>query len=168
MLKSRDITLLTKVYRVKAMVFPVVTYGYESWTIRKAEHQSIDAFELWCWRKLLKVPWITRSSNQPFLKEISLEYILEGLILQLMRQYFGHLMGRAFPLWKRPWCGKDWGQEKWVTEDEMIGWQHWLNRHEFEQTPGDSERLGSRVCCSPWVHRESDMTDHRAPSTTCC
>ena len=91
-LKSRDITLPTKVCLVKAMVFPVVMYGYESWTIKRAEHQRIDAFELWCWRRLLRVPWTAKRSNQSILKEISPEYSLEGLILKLKLQYFGHLM----------------------------------------------------------------------------
>ena len=100
-LKSRDITLLTKVHLVKAMVFPVFMYGYESWTIKKAEHQRIDAFELWRWRRLLRVPWTARRSNQSVLKEISPEYSLEGLMLKLKLQYFGHLMGRATHL-KRP------------------------------------------------------------------
>ena len=94
-LKSRDITLLTKVCQVKAMVFPVVMYGCESWTIKKAEHGRIDAFELWCWRRLLRVPWTARRSNQSILKEISPEYSLEGLILKLKLQYFGHLMQRT-------------------------------------------------------------------------
>ena len=91
-LQSRDITLPTKVHLVKAMAFPVVTYGCESWTIKKAEHQRIDAFELWCWRRLLRVPWTTRGSNQSILKENSPGYSLKGLILKLKRQYFGHLM----------------------------------------------------------------------------
>ena len=91
-LKSRDITLPTKVHLVKAMVFPVVTYGCESWTVKKAEHRRIDAFELWCWRRLLSVPWAVRRSNQSILKEISPEYSLEGLMLKLKLQYFGHLM----------------------------------------------------------------------------
>ena len=91
-LKSRDITLPTKIHTVKAMVFPVVTYGYESWTIKKAECQRIDAFEPLCWRRLLKIPWIARRSNQSILREINPEYSLEGLILKLKRQYFGHLM----------------------------------------------------------------------------
>ena len=91
-LKSRDITLPTKVRLVKAIVFPVVIYGCESWTIKKAEHQRIDAFELWCWRRLLSVPWTARRSNQSILKEISPEYSLEGLMLKLQLQYFGHLM----------------------------------------------------------------------------
>ena len=93
--KSRDITLLTKVHPVKAMVFPVVIYGCESWTIRKAEHQRTDAFELWCWRRLLRVPWTARRSNQSILKEINPEYSLEGLMLKLKLQYFGHLMRKA-------------------------------------------------------------------------
>ena len=91
-LKSRDITLLVKVHLVKAMVFPVVIYGCESWTIKKAEHRRIDAFELWCWRRLLRVPWTARRSNKSLLKEISPEYSLEGLMLKLKLQYFGHLM----------------------------------------------------------------------------
>ena len=91
-LKTRDITLPTKVHLVKAMVFPVVVHGCESWTIKKAEHQRIDAFELWCWRRLLRVPWTARNSNQSILKEISPEYPLEGLMLKLKLQYFGHLM----------------------------------------------------------------------------
>ena len=101
-LKSRDITLTTKVHLVKAMVFPVVMYGCESWTIKKAEHRRIDAFELWCWRRLLRVPW-TERSNQSILKEISLECSLGGLMLKLKLQYFGHLMQRANSL-ERPWC----------------------------------------------------------------
>ena len=94
-LKGRDITLSTKVHLVKAMVFPVVRYGCESWTIKKAEHQRTDAFELWCWRRLLRVPWTARRSNQSILKEISPEYSLEGLMLKLKLQYFGHLMRRV-------------------------------------------------------------------------
>ena len=90
--KSRDITLLTKVHLVKAMVFPVVMYGCESWTVKKAEHRRIDAFEVWCWRRLLRAPWTARRSNQSILKEISPEYSLEGLMLKLKLQYFGHLM----------------------------------------------------------------------------
>ena len=100
-LKSRDVTLPTKVHLVKAMVFPVVMYEYESWTIKKAEHRRIDAFELWCWRRLLRVPWTARRSNQSILKEISSEYSLEGLILKLKLQYFGHLMEKLTYL-KRP------------------------------------------------------------------
>ena len=99
-LKSRDIILLTKVCLIKAMVFPVVMYGCESWSIKKAEHQRINAFELWCWRRLLRVPWTARRSNQSILKEISSEYSLEGLMLKLKLQYSGHLMGRSNSLEK--------------------------------------------------------------------
>ena len=99
-LKSRDITLQTKVCQVKAMVFPVVMYGCESWTIKKAEHQRIDAFELWCWRRLLRVPWTARRSNQSILKEVSPEYPLEALILKLKLQYSGHQMRRTDSLEK--------------------------------------------------------------------
>ena len=105
-LKSRDITLLTKVHLVKAMVSPVVMCGCESWTIKKAEHQRIDAFELWCWRRLLRVPWTERRSNQSILKEINSEYSLEGLMLKLKLQYFGHLMQRTDSLEKTPMLGK--------------------------------------------------------------
>src|SRR5574340_1062794 len=105
-LKSRDITLPTKVHLVKAMVFPVVMYGCESWTIKKAEYRRIDAFELWCWRRLLRVPWTARRSNQSILKEISPEYSWEGLILKLKLQYFGHLMCRTDSLEKPLMLGK--------------------------------------------------------------
>ena len=105
-LKSRDITLLTKVYLVKAMVFPVVMYGCESWTVKKAECRRIDAFELWCWRRLLRVPWTARRSNQCILKEISPDCSLEGLMLKLKLQYFGHLMQRIDTLEKTLMLGK--------------------------------------------------------------
>ena len=105
-LKSRDITLPTKVCLVKAMVFPVVMYGCESWTIKKAEHRRIDTFELWCWRRFLRVPWTAGRSNQSILKEISPEYSLEGLMLKLKLQYFGHLMGTANSLEKTLMLGK--------------------------------------------------------------
>ena len=105
-LKSRDITLPTKVHLVKAMVFPAVMYGYESWTVKKAECRRIDAFELWCWRRLLRVPWPARRSNQSILKEISLEYSLEGLMLKLKLQYFGHLMRRTDSFEKTLMLGK--------------------------------------------------------------
>ena len=110
-LKGRDITLPTKVHLLKAMVFPVVMYGCESWTIKKAEHQRIDAFELWCWRRLLRVPWTARRSNQSILKEISPEYSLEGLMLKLKFQYFGHLMQRTDSLEKALMLGKIDGRE---------------------------------------------------------
>ena len=105
------------------MVFPVVMYGCESWTIKKAEHQRIDALELWCWRRLLRVPWTARRSNQSILKEISSEYSLEGLMLKL--QYFGHLMQRANSLEETLMLGKtEIRKEKGMTEDEMVGWHH--------------------------------------------
>ena len=105
-LKSRDVTLPTKVHLIKAMVSPVVMYGYENWTIKKAEHRRIEAFELWCWRRLLRVPWTARRSNQSILKEINPEYSLEGLMLKLKLQYFGHLMRRADSLEKTLMLGK--------------------------------------------------------------
>ena len=105
-LKSRDITLPTKVHLVKAMVFPVVMYGCESWTVKKAEHQRIEAFELWCWRRLLRVPWTTRRSNQSILKEINPEYSLEGLMMKLKLQYFGHLMQTTNSLEETVMLGK--------------------------------------------------------------
>ena len=129
-LKTRDITLPTKFCLVKTIVFPVVMYVRESWTVKKAEHWRTDAFELWCWRRLLGVPWTARRSSQSILKEISPGCSLEGLMLKLKLQYFGHLMRRADSLEKTL---RDWGQEeKGTTEDEMAGWHHWLNGHEFE------------------------------------
>ena len=123
--KSRDITLPTKFRLVKAMVFPVVMYGCESCTVKKAERQRIDAFELWCWRRLLRVPWTTRRSNQSILNEISPGCSLEGRMLKLKLQYFGHLMRRADSLEKTLDAGRDWGQEeKGTTEDEIAGWHH--------------------------------------------
>ena len=120
-LKSRDITLPTKIHLVRPMVFPVVMYGCESWTVKKAECQSIDAFELRCWRRLLRVPWTARRSNQSILKEISPGISLEGRMLKLKLQYFGHLMQRVDSLEKTD-AGRDWGQEeKGATEDEMAG-----------------------------------------------
>ena len=121
-LKSRDITLPTKVRLVKAIVFPVVVYGCESWTIKKAEHRRIDAFELWCWRRLLRVPWTARRSNQSILKEINPDYSLEGLMLKLKLQYFGHLMWRAD--WKRPWC---WERLRAGGEGNNRGWDGWMS-----------------------------------------
>ena len=111
-LKSRDITLPTKIHMVKAMVFPVVMYGCESWTIKKAEHQRIGAFELWRWRKLLRVPWIARRSNQSILKDINPEYSLEGLMLKLKLQYFGDQMRRTDPLEKTLMLGKTEGKRR--------------------------------------------------------
>ena len=131
-LKSKDITLPTKVRLVKAMVFPVVMYGCENWTVKKAEHRRIDALELWCWRRLLRIPWTARRSNQSILTEISPGCSLEELMLKLKLQYFGHLMRRVDSLEKAD-AGRDWEQEeKGTTEDEMAGWHHRLNGREFE------------------------------------
>ena len=126
-LKSRDVTLLTKVSLVKAMVFPVVTYECESWTIKKAEHWRIDAFELWCWKRHLRVPWPARRSNQSILKEIISEYLLERLMLKLKLQYFGHLMRRADSFEKtlmlrKNECRRRRGRQR----------MRWLDGHEFE------------------------------------
>ena len=144
--KSRDITLSTKVCLVKAMVFPVVMHGCESWTVKKAECQRIDAFELWCWRRLLRVPWTARRSNQSILKEIgpgcSLEFLpkMVKLMVKLKLQYFGHFM-QSWLIGNDSDAGRDRGQEeKETTEDEMARWHHWLNRHKFEHTSGDSGR----------------------------
>ena len=123
--------MLTKVLRVKALVFPVVIYGYESWTVKKAECRRIDDFELRCWSRLLRVPWTARRSNQSILKEISPGCSLEGPMLKLKLQYFGHLMQRVDSLEKTD-AGRDWGQEeKGITEDKMAGWHHQLDAHEF-------------------------------------
>ena len=147
-----------KVHTVKAMVSPVVMYGCESWTIKKADYR-IDTFKLWCWRRLLRVPWTARRSNQSILKEINPKYSLEGLMLKLKLQNFGHLMVKSWLIGKDPDARKYWGQEKGTTEDEMVGWHHWLNGHEFEQTLGDGERQGSLACYSPWGCKELDMTE---------
>ena len=115
--------------------------------------QRRDAFELWCWSRLLRVSWTARRSNQSIQKE-SPEYSLEGLMLKLKFQYFGHLMRRATSLEKTLTAGKDWMQEKGMTEDELVGWHHQLNGHELKQTPGDGEGQGSVACGSPWGHRD--------------
>ena len=139
------------------MVFPVVMYGFESWTVKKAECRRIDAFELWSWRRLLRVPWTARRSNQSILKKISPGCSLEGMMLKLKLQYFGHLM------WRVDLCsdaGRDWGQEeKGMTEDEMAGWHHWLDGREPEWTPGVGDGQGGLACCNSWGHKESDTTD---------
>ena len=157
-LKSRDITLPTKVCIVKAMVFPVVLYGCESWTMKKAEHLRTDAFELWCWRRLLGVLWTARRSNQSILKEIHPEYSLEWLILKLKLQYFGHLIWRTNSFEKSHMLGKlrAGGEE---GNKGLDGWMAWsTHRHASEQALGDSVGQGSPACCSPWGRKESDMT----------
>ena len=150
-------TLPTKVHLVKAMVFPMVMYGCESWTVNKAELRRIDDFELWCWRRLLRVPWIARRSNQSILKEISPGCSLEAMMLKLKLQYFGHLLRRVDSLEKTD-AGRDWGQEeKGMTEDEMAGWHYWLDGCESEWTLGDGQ--SGLACCDSWGCKESDMTE---------
>ena len=135
------------------MVFPRVMYGCESWTLKKVEHWITDAFELWCWRRLLRVPWTERRSNQLILKEINHEYSLEGLMLKF------HQCEEPTH-WKNPDAGKDWGpEEKGVTENEMVEWHHWLNGFEFDRALGDDEGQGGLACCSSWGCKESDMTE---------
>ena len=120
--------------------FPVVIYGCESWITKKAECQRIDAFKLWYWRRLLRIPWTARRSNQSILKEINPEYLLKGLLLKLKLQYFGHSMWQSWLTGKDCDAGKDWRQEETrATEDEMFLWCHWFNGHEFKQTLEDSE-----------------------------
>ena len=148
----------TKVHIVKAMVFPVVIYGYESWALMKAERRSIDAFELWCWR-LLKSPLdnkeikpVQPKGNQPWIFIGRTDAEAETVILWPPD-------GKSWLTGKDPDAGKDWRQEeKGMTEDEMVGWYHRLNGHEFELTLGGSEGQGSLACCSPWDCKESDMT----------
>ena len=143
------LNLLTEVSLVKAVVFPVSMYGCESWTIKKAEHQRIDAFELCCWRRLLRVPWSARRSNQSILKEISHETLV--VWPPDMKNW---LIGKV------PDARKDWRQEeKGMTEDEMVGWHHQLYGHEFERTPEVGDGQGSLVCCRPWGRKESDMAE---------
>ena len=158
-LKSRDITLPTKICLVKAMVFPIVMYGCESWTIKKAECWRIDAFELWCWRRLLRVPWTARRSKQSILKETSPGYSLEGLMVKLKLQILWPPDAKSWLIWKDPDAGKEWRQEeKGTTEDEMVGWHYCLNGHEFGWTPGVGDGQGGLMCCSPWGRKESDST----------
>ena len=157
-IKKQRPTLPTKVHLVKAIVFPVVMYGCESWTVKKAEHRRIDAFELWCWRRLLRVPCIVRRSNQSILKEISPEYSLEGLMLKLKLQYFGQLMWRIDSLektlryWKRLKAGgegDDRGWDGWMAS--LTQWICiWVNSRSWWWTG---------TCFSPWGHKESDMTE---------
>ena len=160
-LKSRDITLSTKVCLVKALVFLVVMYGCESWTIKKAEHQRIDAFELWCWRRLLRVPWTARRSNPFIPKEISPEYSLEGLMLKLKLQYFGHLMRRT-DSFEKPWCwerlkvggdgGDDRGWDGWMASPTQWTWV-WVISGSWWWTgkPGVLQSMGSQRVRHDWV-----------------
>ena len=157
-LKSRDFTLPTKIHIIKAVVFPVVMYGCESWTIKKAGHWRIDAFKLWCWRRLSRVPWIARRSSQSILKGVSPEYSLQGLMLKLKLQYFGHLMQRTDSLEKTLMLGKI-----ECGEGDDRGWDGWIDHqfvgHEFEQAPGVGDGQGSLVCCSPWGLKELKTTE---------
>ena len=141
------------------MVFPVVMYGCVSWTVKKAERQRIDAFELWCWRRLLRVPWTSRRSNQSILKEVSPGCSLEGLKLKLKLQYFGHLMWRVDSLEKTHMLGGIGGRRKRRWQDEMAGWHHWLDEHEFGWTPGVGDGQGGLACCNSWGRKESDTTE---------
>ena len=141
------------------MVFSVVMYGCESWTVKKTEHRRIDAFELWCWRRLLRVPWTARRSNQSILK-ISPGIPLEGMMLKLKLHYFGHLMQQVDSLEKNSDAGRDWGQEeKGTTEDEMAGLHHRLDEYEFEWTPGVGDGQGGLACCHSWCRKELDTTE---------
>ena len=158
MLKSRDITLLTKVRLVTAMILPVVMCEFDSWTIKKAERWRIDAFELWCWRKLLRVPWTTRL-NQSILKEISPEYSLEGLMLKLKLQYFGHLLWRTDSLEKTLMLRKIKGRRRrgnreWDGWMASLTWWTWV-----WASSGVVNGQGSGACCSPWGDKESDTTE---------
>ena len=158
-LKSRDITLSTKVRLVKAMVFPVVMHGCESWTIKRAECRRTDAFELCCWRRLLRVPWIARKSNQSIVKEISPEYSLEGLMLNLKLQSFGHLMRRPDSLEKTLMLRKIKGGRR--RERQRMRWLDGITDSmdmSVSKLRGPGKGLGSLACCSSWGHKKSDMT----------
>ena len=152
-LQSTDITLPTVVRLVKATVFPIVIYGCESWTTKKAERRRIDALELWCWRRLMRVPSTARRSMQSILK-ISPACSLEGLMLKLKFQYFGHLMQRADLSWERLKA-----EGEGTTEDEMVGWHHRLNGHGFGCTPVVGDGQGGLACCGSWGRRELDTTE---------
>ena len=139
------------------MVLPVVMYGCESWTIKKAERRRIDVFELWCWRRLLRVPWTARRSNQSILKEINPEYSLEGLMPKLKLQHFGHLMWRTDSLEKTVTLGKIEGGRK--RGRQRMRWHHQLDGHELEQALRVGDGQGSLTCCSPWGCKELDTTE---------
>ena len=158
-LKSRDITLSTRVRLVKATIFPVVVYGCESWTIKKAECWRSDTFELWNWRRLLRVPWTARRSNQSILKEISPEYSLEELMLKLKLQYFGHLMRRTDSYEKTLMLGKIEGgrRRRWQRMRWLDGVTNSMDMS-LSKLWELGDRQGGLVCCSPWGCKESDIT----------
>ena len=160
-LKSRDITLLTNVHIVKAMVLPVVMYGCEIWTKKTAEHQRIDAFELWGWRRLLRVSWKVRRSNQAILKEINPEYSLEGLMLKLKLQYFDHLMWRADSMEKIMMLGKTEGGRRSGRQRmrQLVGITDSMDMSLSKLWEMVKDREGRLVCCSPWGHKELDTTE---------
>ena len=158
-LKSRDVTLPTKICLVKAIVFPVIIYRCERWAIKKAECWRIDAFELWCWRRLLRVPWTARRSNQSILRKSVLNIHWNIHVEAGIPIFWPHDV-KNWLIRKDPDAGKDWRQEKkGKTEDEMVGWHHQLDGHEFEQAPGGDDGHGSLACCSPLGRKESDMTE---------
>ena len=141
------------------MVFPVVAFGVGSWTVKKAEHQRIDALDLWCWRRFLRGAWTARLSKQSILRETNPGYPLEGLMLKLKLQYFGHLMKNSQLIGKVSDAWKDWRQkEKRASKDETAGWHHWCNGYELGQTSGDGEEHEGLVCCSPWGCKMLDTT----------
>ena len=157
--KSKDITLPTKIRLVKAMVFPVVMYGWENWTVKKVECRRIDAFELWCWRRLLRVPWTARRSNQSILKEISPGCSLEGLMLKLKPILWPPHV-KSWLIGKDSDAGREWGQEeKGMTEDEMARWHHWLDGCESEWTPVVGDGQGGLACWDSWGRKELDTTE---------
>ena len=174
-LKSRDITLPTKVRIVKAMVFPVVTYSCESWTVRKAGGQRIDALELWCWRRFLKVPWTARRSSQSILREINpvnlkgdQPWLFTGRTdAEAKAPVFWSSDAKSQLIGKHPDAGKDLGQkEKRASEDEMAERHHRCNEHELGETLGDGEGQGGLAYCSPWDHKESNKTGRLNTTTT--
>ena len=167
-LKSRDITLPTKVHLVKAMVFPVVMYGSESWTIKKAKHRRIDAFELWCWKRLLRVPWTARRSNQSILKEITPEYSLEGLMLKLKLQYFGHLTRRADSLEKtlmreRLKAGGEGDDRGWDSCMASLSWWMWVSVNSWSLMNREASHAAARghkelTQLSNWTDTDTELS----------
>ena len=158
--KSRDITFPTKFRLIKTMVFPVVMYGCESWTVKKAEHQRIDAFELWCWRRLLRVLWTARRSNQSIHSRGGQSWVFFGRTdakAETPILWLPH--AKSWLIGKDPDAGRDWGQEEETTEDEMAGWHHGLDGRESEWTPGVGDGQGGLACCDSWGHKELDMTE---------